>query len=90
MKELKKKFDVLLLMHKHRATVYGMFKSGGRPKTVFSSLLFTQLCRTGNFCFWKFVYYIQIMRASSLAEQSCYPYQIAKILHLDDDAKINY
>ena len=61
-----------------------MFKSGGSAKTVFSLLLFTQLCRTGNFCFGQFVYY----GVSSLAERSRYPYQIANVLHLDDDGKI--
>ena len=35
----KKKF-VALLLHKHIATVSGMFKSGGSAKTVFSLLLF--------------------------------------------------
>ena len=52
----KKKF-VALLLRKHRATFSGMSKSGGSAKTVFNLLLFTQLCRTGNFCFWQFVYY---------------------------------
>ena len=29
---VKKSFDVLLLLHKHRATIYGMLKNGGRAK----------------------------------------------------------
>ena len=40
------------------ATVSGMFKIGGSAKTVFSSLLFTQFCRTGNFCSRQFVDYV--------------------------------
>ena len=40
------------------ATISGMFKIGGSDKTVFSLLLFMQLCGTGNFCFRQFVDYM--------------------------------
>ena len=40
------------------ATISGMFKIGGSAKKVFSSLLLTQLCKTGNFCSRQFVDYV--------------------------------
>ena len=67
-------------------TISGMFKIGGSAKTVFSSLLFTQLDYVELVIF--VLGSLLIMRASSLVEQNCYSYQIAKFLHLDDDAKI--
>ena len=41
---------------KHIAIISGVFKRSGSAKAVFSSLLFLQLCRTNDFCFWQFVY----------------------------------
>ena len=40
------------------ATISGMFIIGDSAKTVFSSLLFTRLCRTGNFYSRQFVDYV--------------------------------
>ena len=65
-----------------------MFKSGGSGKAKQYSV---------HCCLRNYVELVLFVFGSlfiagyvSLAEQSCYPYHIAKILHLDDNAKINY
>ena len=61
-----------------------MLKIGGNAKTAFSSLLLRNYAELVIFVLGSLL----IMLASSLAEQNFCPYQIAKFLHLDDDAKI--
>ena len=56
-----------------------MFKSGGSAKTVYIQFIVAYAI-----IYMKLVFFVYgsvfIMRASSLGEQSCYPYQIAKVL----------